>query len=309
MNASTTLTAHGAAAPAQRSAPTSPRSRQRSSSLAREISVYAWLTLLTLAAWLISKTGLYTSGDKVGYWLGVAGAVMMLLAFVLYPLRKRVSLFQKWGRIKFWLWFHMLLGVGGPLVILVHSTFRVGSLNAGVALYSMLIVALSGVVGRFIYRRVNDGLDGQRADLRELQVRAGFDQGEAVSKLQFAPDVEERLQAFEQHELRAAPTWLTHLRQVIWLPMQMRITYWTCAYQLRKPLRKIAQRKGWSRDALRQRERLARKLVRRYLEAVVRIAHYTAYERVLSLWHLVHIPFVYLLLFSVIAHVIAVHLY
>jgi hypothetical protein len=265
--------------------------------------------LLTLAAWLISKTGLYTSGDKVGYWLGVAGAVMMLLAFVLYPLRKRVSLFQKWGRIKFWLWFHMLLGVGGPLVILVHSTFRVGSLNAGVALYSMLIVALSGVVGRFIYRRVNDGLDGQRADLRELQVRAGFDQGEAVSKLQFAPDVEERLQAFEQHELRAAPTWLTHLRQVIWLPMQMRITYWTCAYQLRKPLRKIAQRKGWSRDALRQRERLARKLVRRYLEAVVRIAHYTAYERVLSLWHLVHIPFVYLLLFSVIAHVIAVHLY
>ena len=79
----------------------------------------------------------------------------------------------------------------------------------------MIIVALSGVVGRFIYRRVNDGLDGQRADLRELQVRAGFDQSEAVSKLQFAPDVEERLQAFEQHELRAAPTWLTHLRQIV----------------------------------------------------------------------------------------------
>lgn len=309
MTASTALTANSAAAQGQRSQRSSTSSRQKSTALSREISVYAWLALLTLAAWLISKTGLYTSGDTVGYWLGVAGAVMMLLAFIVYPLRKRVSLFQKWGRIKFWLWFHMFLGVGGPLVILVHSTFRIGSLNAGVALYSMLIVALSGVVGRFIYRRVNDGLDGQRADLRELQVRAGFDQSEAVSKLQFAPDVEERLQAFEQHELRAAPTWLTHLRQVAWLPVQMRITYWTCAYQLRKPLRKIAERKGWNRDALQQRERLARKLVRRYLRAVVRIAHYTAYERVLSLWHLVHIPFVYLLLFSVIAHVVAVHLY
>ena len=309
MTASTALTADSAAAQGQRSQRSSTPPRQRSSALSREITVYAWLALLTLAAWLISKTGLYTSGDTVGYWLGVSGAVMMLLAFILYPLRKRVLLFQKWGRVKFWLWFHMFLGVGGPFVILVHSTFRIGSLNAGVATYSMIIVALSGVVGRFIYRRVNDGLDGQRADLRELQVRAGFDQSEAVSKLQFAPDVEERLQAFEQHELQAAPTWLTHLRQIVWLPVKMRITYWICAYQLRKPLRKIARRKAWSPEALQQRERLARKLVRRYLRAVVRIAHYTAYERVLSLWHLVHIPFVYLLLFSVIAHVVAVHLY
>ena len=198
---------------------------------------------------------------------------------------------------------------GGPLLILVHSQFRVGSLNSGVALYSMIVVAISGVIGRFIYRRVHGDLDGQRANLRELQVRAGFDQSEVVSKLQFAPDVENRLQGFEQHELQAAPTWATHLRQVTFLPLKMWVTYWICAYQLRKPLRKIAERKGWDRDALQQRERLARKLVRRYLSAVMRVAHYTAYERVLSLWHLLHIPFVYLLLFSAIAHVVAVHIY
>ena len=302
------ITASTAAAQGERSKRSIASSREPSSTVSRELSVYALLALLTLVAWLISKAWLYTSGDDVGYWLGVSGAVMMLSLF-LYPLRKHVRVFQNWGRIKFWLWFHMVVGIGGPLLILVHSTFRVGSLNASVALYSMIVVAISGVVGRFLYRRVNSGLDGQRTDLRELQVRAGFDQSEAVSKLQFAPDVEDRLQAFEQHELQAAPTWLTHLRQIVWLPMQMRVTYWICAYQLRKPLRKIAEHKGWSRDALNQRERLARKLVRRYLGAVVRIAHYTAYERVLSLWHLVHIPFVYLLLFSAIAHVVAVHIY
>jgi hypothetical protein len=273
-----------------------------------ESSIYLALALLTFAAWLISRSGLYTSGDDIGYWLGVTGAVMMLL-LLLYPMRKHMRVFQNWGRIKFWLWFHMVLGIGGPLLILVHSQFRVGSLNAGVALYSMLIVAVSGVIGRFIYRRVHGDLDGQRADLRELQVRAGFDQSEAVSKLQFAPDVENRLQGFEQHELQAAPTWATHLRQVTFLPLKMWFTYWICAYQLRKPLRKIAERKGWDRAALHQRERLARKLVRRYLSAVMRVAHYTAYERVLSLWHLLHIPFVYLLLFSAIAHVVAVHIY
>ncbi len=287
-----------------REAPTKAAASAKTS----EASIYLALALLTLAAWLISKSGLYTSGDDLGYWLGVTGAVMMLL-LLLYPMRKHMRVLQNWGRIKFWLWFHMVLGIGGPLLILVHSQFRVGSLNSGVALYSMIVVAISGVIGRFIYRRVHGDLDGQRANLRELQVRAGFDQSEVVSKLQFAPDVENRLQGFEQHELQAAPTWATHLRQVTFLPLKMWVTYWICAYQLRKPLRKIAERKGWDRDALQQRERLARKLVRRYLSAVMRVAHYTAYERVLSLWHLLHIPFVYLLLFSAIAHVVAVHIY
>ncbi len=302
------VTADTAAAQAGRSQGSGKSSMKESGGASRELLVYALLTLLTLSAWLISRSGLYTSGDDVGYWLGVAGGVMMLLLLI-YPLRKHFRVFHNWGRVKFWLWLHMVLGIGGPLLILVHAQFRVGSLNASIALYSMIIVAISGVIGRFFYQRVHSGLDGQRADLRELQVRAGFDQSEAVSKLQFAPNVEERLQAFEQHELKAAPTWATHLRQVTWLPIKMRMTYWICAYQLRKPLRHIAERKGWDEAGLAQRERLARKLVRRYLGAVVRIAHYTAYERVLSLWHLVHIPFVYLLLFSAIAHVVAVHLY
>jgi hypothetical protein len=140
-------------------------------------------------------------------------------------------------------------------------------------------------------------------------VRAGFDQSESRSKLQFAPAVEDRLQAFEQHELQAAPGWFTHLRQVVWLPLQMWATYWMCAYQLRAPLRRIAETKGWDTQTLRTRQRLARKLVRRYLSAVVRVAQYTAYERVFALWHVVHIPFVYLLILSAVTHVIAVHVY
>ena len=284
------------------------RAQRKAPGSRSDLPLYLLLVLLTLSAWLISRLGLFKAGDDIGYWLGVAGGGMMLLLF-LYPLRKHVRALQRLGRVKFWLWFHMALGIGGPLLILVHSTFRVGSLNAGVALYSMLIVAISGVIGRFIYRHVHGGLDGQRASLRELQVRAGFDQSEVRSKLQFAPDVEDRLQAFEQNELQASPDWGTHLRQVTWLPAQMWISYWICAYQLRKPLHAIARRQGWDGPTLGTRMRLARKLVRRYLTAVVRVAQFTAYERVFALWHVLHIPFVYLLVFSAIAHVIAVHAY
>ena len=53
----------------------------------------------------------------------------------------------------------------------------------------------------------------------------------------------------------------------------------------------------------------AKRLVWIYLTAVARVAQYTAYEKLFSLWHIVHIPFVYLLVFSAIVHVIAVHVY
>ena len=42
---------------------------------------------------------------------------------------------------------------------------------------------------------------------------------------------------------------------------------------------------------------------------MVRVAQYTAYERVFALWHMAHLPFVYLLVISAIVHVIAVHAY
>lgn len=45
------------------------------------------------------------------------------------------------------------------------------------------------------------------------------------------------------------------------------------------------------------------------LFAVVKVAHFTAYEKLFSLWHVAHIPFVYLLVLSSIVHVVAVHAY
>jgi len=41
----------------------------------------------------------------------------------------------------------------------------------------------------------------------------------------------------------------------------------------------------------------------------VNVAQFEAYDRLFSLWHVLHIPFVYVLVVSAIAHVIAVHVY
>lgn len=270
--------------------------------------VYLVLAALTWAAWRVSQLGLFAAGDHVGYWIGVAGGVMMLLLFT-YPLRKHFRFAHRWGRVKWWFMVHMLLGVGGPLLILLHSTFHVGSLNAAVALYSMIIVALSGVVGRFFYSHVNRGLHGEQSNFRELQARAGLHQREARSQLQFVPAVEARLKDFAEHELSARPGLLACLRRVFWLPVKRWFTYRACVAEVRRPLRELAAQTGRDDASVAKRERLARKLVRRYLNAVVCVAQYTAYERLFSLWHVAHLPFVYVLVISAIVHVVAVHAY
>jgi hypothetical protein len=276
--------------------------------LAADTIVYLVLTALTWLVWQISRQGYFEAGDDVGYWLGVIGGVMMLLLFS-YPLRKHFRFAHGWGRVKWWFLVHMLLGVGGPMLILLHSTFHVGSLNAAVALYSMIVVALSGVVGRFIYARVHRGLRGEEVSLKELQAYVVPEQEDVRSRLAFAPSVEARLRAFERAELQAAPGWLTYLRQVFLLPLKQVWVYRQCVEELRAPIGRLGAHSHWSAHEQERRERQARKLVRRFLIAVVKVAHFTAYEKLFSLWHVAHIPFVYLLVISAVVHVLAVHAY
>jgi hypothetical protein len=74
-------------------------------------------------------------------------------------------------------------------------------------------------------------------------------------------------------------------------------------------LQGLAKQNGWSSRDLRRREKHSKKLVQQYLQAVTRVAQFTAYERLFSLWHVAHIPFVYLLVISALVHVVAVHAY
>ncbi|MFO1220364.1 MAG: hypothetical protein U1E89_18535 [Burkholderiaceae bacterium] len=278
-------------------------------SLRGDLMLYGLMALLIGSAWYTAQQKWLKPNDDLNYWIGVAGGSMMLVLFA-YPLRKYIGFMRALGKVKWWFWFHLTMGIAGPWLILVHSRFfHVGSLNAGVALYSMVVVVLSGVVGRFIYVRIHRGLDGERTSLKALRERAGLVESNARSRLHFAPKVEARLLAFEKRELEADRNWLTHLRQVTWLPVQQAVTYVQCVMELRAPLHKLASRYDWSAADLKRRKRRARRLVDHYLNAVVRVAQYNAFERVFAMWHMAHLPFIYLLVISAIVHVVAVHAY
>ena len=272
-----------------------------------------WLTLLGLVAllgstWYVSQLGWFESGDDVGYWLGVVGGSMMLL-LLLYPLRKHVRALHRWGKVKAWLWGHMLLGIGGPLLILLHCRFQASSLNAAAALYSMLVVAGSGVLGRFLYVRVNRGLVAERNALRDLREQIGMD-GERRSVLWFAPPVQEALDAFERDTLDRASSAGRHwVRLLLVLPVRSWMLRLRVQHQARLALRKLAAEQGWDGTNLRRRQRVVRRALVSYFTAVMRVALFAAWERLFALWHVAHIPFVFLLVIAGVVHVVAVHAY
>jgi len=264
---------------------------------------------------------LFKPGERIfdlGYNLGLAGGLMMLV-LLLYPLRKRVKFFANLGVLPEWFKWHMVLGILGPLTIVFHSTYHVyipfihpaGSPNAAVAMLCMLLVSGSGTFGRFFYTKIHRGLYGRQTTVNEL--RAALEQAREVkSVFSFAPNVEKTLEEFS--------TRAKIYGQGSGYGFINFIKVWNQASALSSALPKeihqimFAQTKGesFNREQLASMETLYREYreqITAYLRAVRDAAQFRTYEKLFSWWHIFHIPLVYMMVFSALYHVYAVHAY
>lgn len=270
--------------------------------------MYASVFVLVVGAWLATQAFALSATTDLGYWLGVAGGVAMLGLFA-YPLRKRVRAFQRWGAARTWFVLHMVLGVGGPVLILLHSAFHIGSINAGVALFSMLVVAASGVVGRFLYLRVHRGLSGEADSLAALRHELGLQAQEAHRVFAFAPEVEAALEAFDRRRQATSGHWARTALVFTSLPWHRLQAGQRARRALRLALAHRAFEERWSPVQRRTQELILAEMLDRYLRLGQRVAQFDSARRLFALWHVLHVPFVYLMVLCAIVHVIAVHVY
>jgi hypothetical protein len=244
----------------------------------------------------------------VGYWLGIGGASAMLLLLG-YPLRKRLTGLNILGSVSGWFRVHMMLGVIGPALILLHANFKLGSLNSNVALLAMLTVASSGLIGRYLYGRIHLGLYGRRAQIAELQADVAALKGAIEGELSMPADF---LAALDRHAERAHRRGSGALSSLFTL-LRLRLT----SFGLKAWLSRVAERHigaearliGWSWRVRRRHAKAVRRLLQQYLAAVNKTAAFAFYERLFGLWHVLHLPLFAILLFAAVIHVVAVHLY
>jgi hypothetical protein len=96
--------------------------------------------------------------ELFGHGMGIAGFLLMLMTETLYSLRKR-SRSVRWGKMSAWLQMHIFMGLVGPYMVLLHTSWKFNGL-AGVTTLLTVIIVVSGFIGRYIFTRIPRTLDG-----------------------------------------------------------------------------------------------------------------------------------------------------
>jgi hypothetical protein len=244
----------------------------------------------------------------LGYGLGITGGSLMLL-LLLYSARKRLGWLRWMGSIPAWFDVHMAFGIIGPVLVLFHSNFKLGATNSNVALFCMLTVAGSGVVGRYIYTRLHANLEGHEESLEQLKA-AGTRMASQPTSVEFLPALLEALGRIEKRWIEAPRNPIWRLPHLLTGALRAAIARWRMRVEIRRAVER-AQRSGSALIAAHS-QRLARVVefyARRRLDAGRRITEYQLYSKLFSLWHVLHLPLFFMLLIAGIVHVVAINIY
>ena len=94
----------------------------------------------------------------VGQSFGVIGLALFLFMW-LYPLRRGIRWLAWTGPLGAWMRIHAVAGLALPVLVAVHAGWRFDGL-IGLGYWSMLLVSLSGLVGRYLYVRIPRSRNG-----------------------------------------------------------------------------------------------------------------------------------------------------
>lgn len=258
-----------------------------------------------IVGWLNRERLGFEAESGVGYWLGVAGLSCVGVLLV-YPLRKRIRFLGFIGSVPGWFHLHMTLGLIAPTLILFHAGFQTGSINALVALTSMLVVAGSGILGRMLYVRIHRGLAGKRAEVRAMAADAGALRETMVQDFAEVADISDELEA-TLHKPRANV--FTALAYSLAASARIAQARQRMLTALKRGATTIAIRGAAGQDATRRLRRDGAVLIKAYCRALRREANLTFFERLFALWHIMHLPLFFLMVVAAAIHVVAVHLY
>lgn len=109
----------------------------------------------------------FKASGLFGHGLGVIGTLLICIGVFGYIPAKKYGFLEKYIRLRYLLEFHIFLCTLGPVLILFHTTFKFGGV-VSIAFWSMVLVVLSGVVGRYIYLQIPRSISGRELSKQEI---------------------------------------------------------------------------------------------------------------------------------------------
>ena len=230
-------------------------------------------------------------GGSVGVRLGALGAVLFVCLYA-YPIRKRWKFLQRFGKTKHWLDFHVLFGISAPLVITLHSSFKLQGL-AGVAYWLMMAVMASGFIGRYLYAQIPRRLDAAALTLDEVQELCSAAQTEFARQRVFSSGDLQAVLATAQLERIEHMSLARALFAMIWLDIRRPFRVARLRRQLSSSVAENVRTAGGLLPSSNADLEEAVRLVRRQSWLQAKMAFLGRTSQVFQLWHVVHRPFSY----------------
>jgi hypothetical protein len=117
------------------------------------------------------------------------------------------------------------------------------------------------------------------------------------------------MQSFHTAAMSPAANFFHGMLRILLMGLWTRSVYLRISSPLNRALDRESQRKGWSRKTRTEKGRIARRQLADYLATARKVVELNFYERLFSLWHVLHIPLFAMLVITGIGHVVAVHMY
>lgn len=246
------------------------------------------------------KHALLRPSGSIGIKLGMLGVGMFMVIY-LYYFRKRWSWLKSIGTTKQWLDFHIVLGVTAPIIIAFHAAFKFRGI-AGMAFWIMVAVALSGIVGRYLYAQIPRRLDAAELSWQELQDdQLALTQQLASQKI-FAPGA--LVAAFHVPDV-----------EMVRHKSAMGAIIWMLCLDIARPFRVAGLRRrvlgfggvvtslgGFFKSSNAELESVIR-IARRQAALSKQMIFLSRTREVFSLWHVIHRPFSYAFVVLAILHI------
>lgn len=208
----------------------------------------------------------------LGHGIGIIGSVSMVAGVSIYMLRKRMKSLVRVGKLQHWLEFHIFLCSLGPILVLFHTSFKIGGVVA-ISFWSMIAVVLSGVIGRFIYIQIPRTIEGRELSLNEVRGMKTDLREILVSKYSLESEVLDIIIESTAESRKAGPG----VRQI--------------KQTLKHNVRSRIQR------------RQILKLVKNEISLNRRIERLLTMQNLFKHWHVAHLPFALIMLVIMVIHV------
>ncbi len=220
---------------------------------------------------------------------------MVLIGVILYSGRKRLRPMRGRGPMRTWLNLHIYLCLAGPFLVTLHTSGKLHGLGV-YSFWSMMVVAASGIVGRWIYQQFPRTIKGELMSLEDIRSEQAERRARLSTDFKLAPAQLAAIDAVTERSVgRVRAGTGGGLKALPFLLLD----------DLARPFRmaRLRRRLRRERHLARREARAIFDLIGRQVATARKVAFLDTFRSLFGYWHVVHLVFFAAMLVLLVLHV------